>query len=341
MSDVPSAPEFSVVVPTLNRPAQLTGLLEALSDQRFPGHCFEVVLVNDGGTDPEPVVAPFRSALRIVLLHQQSRSGCAAARQRGVEVARGRYLAFTDDDCVPCPEWLARMEAASRRDPGAACGGIVLNGRPGSALAEASQMVVNYFTDRENQLLSGPRGTNGRPPCDDAGMADDDAPCEPRYFPTNNLMFPADAFRAFSGLDTRWRIAGGEDRDLCHRWMAAGHRMAFVPNSVVHHCQALDLPGFLRQHFSYGRGALCHRRKNGLGGLFTQGGGLGFYARLPLLPFGRLPRRAAGRTAMLIAISQLCTLAGYGYEMISGSGRPAAKSERRVGSRPREVRARS
>lgn len=340
MSDCPQVPDLSVVTPTLNRPSQLAALLEALCGQRFPRERFEVIIVNDGGMSPAARIEPFRPGLKITLLHQPTRTGCAAARQRGVAAARGRYFVFTDDDCVPCPQWLTRLEAASRRLPGAALGGTVLNGRPGRALAEASQMVVNYFTRSQNRVLAAPADQNPGTFCDHGAPLAGDVHHEPRYFPTNNLAFPADAYRAFSGLDTAWRIAGGEDRDLCHRWLAAGHRMAFVPAAVVHHCQDLNFLRFLQQHFCYGRGALCHRRKNGLPGPPAEGADIGFYARLPVLPFGRLPASVACQTAALIVISQLSTAAGYGYEWLVGSGNPVEKPEPTMSAETGEARAR-
>ena len=42
-----------------------------------------------------------------------------------------------------------------------------------------------------------------------------------RYAPTNNLAFPTGPFFAIGALDRSWRIAGGEDRDLCARWTSS------------------------------------------------------------------------------------------------------------------------
>src|SRR5262249_8441927 len=93
----PGRPAFSVVVPTFDPGGQLRRLLDALSLQRFPAADFEVIVVDDGGSAPlEPIVAPLRDRLQIRLLRQPTNRGCAAARQVGIEAARGKFLALTD-----------------------------------------------------------------------------------------------------------------------------------------------------------------------------------------------------------------------------------------------------
>ncbi|MFM7142900.1 MAG: glycosyltransferase family A protein, partial [Alphaproteobacteria bacterium] len=53
-----------------------------------------------------------------VRLLRQERSGPAAARNRGVREAHGEFVAFTDDDCRPDPQWLATLVDAARARPG-------------------------------------------------------------------------------------------------------------------------------------------------------------------------------------------------------------------------------
>src|SRR5690606_8162709 len=95
-------PEVSVVVPTCGRPALLARCLEALARQSLPRDSYEVIVVEDRG-----------------------RRGPAAARNRGWRRARAPIVAFTDDDCVPERDWLARgLEAMRGAD--AVCGRIVM-----------------------------------------------------------------------------------------------------------------------------------------------------------------------------------------------------------------------
>ncbi len=91
--------DFTVVIPTYNRPQQLIQCLDAISMQAYPKTRYEVIVVDDGSNESmEAAVAPFLGRMSIVLLRQPN-SGPADARNAGAAVARGHYVAFTDDDC--------------------------------------------------------------------------------------------------------------------------------------------------------------------------------------------------------------------------------------------------
>src|SRR5262245_42931178 len=127
---------ISVVIPTLDRPGPLTACLTALA-AGFPADA-ETIVVSDGGrSDPGPVVAPFAESLRLRLLGIEH-AGPAAARNRGLEAARGEIVAFTDDDCRPQPGWLAALAGGVTVSPPRAVGGTTYNGLPGNVYADAA-----------------------------------------------------------------------------------------------------------------------------------------------------------------------------------------------------------
>ena len=107
-------PEFSVVIPTCQHPAQLAACLDALSRQQLARDQFEIIVVDDGNSsDTATAVALFARqvtqsgrALEVRYLAQPQQRGFAAARNRGWKAARGRIIAFTDDDCLPQADWL-------------------------------------------------------------------------------------------------------------------------------------------------------------------------------------------------------------------------------------------
>jgi predicted dehydrogenase/GT2 family glycosyltransferase len=294
---------FSVVVPTFNRPAQLKQLLDALVLQRFPPSDFEVIVVDDGGREPlEPIIAPWRDRLQIRLLHQAN-SGCAAARQAGIEAAVGQFLALTDDDCLPGRQWLASLHAALLRDPASAVVGPTLNELATNPRSETTQLIVNWLI-----------------------RADTDPDGRVRYGPTSNFGCRADHFARVGGLDKSWRIAGGEDRDLCARWLEAGLGIRFAPQAQVTHRHPLTAGQFVRQHFHYGRGAREFRRRFRADQIRYRGhGSLGDYFRLMLLPWKNYDGRVAATIAMHLVLAQAATAAGIVAEMC-GLCRPRATS---------------
>ena len=109
-----SAPRVSVVVPTYHRPERLAECVRGVLAQRLRRYDFEVLIcVSD------PTHAPDRNAAEAlaaaderVHLAEAQLPGPGAARNAGIQLARGDLLAFIDDDCVPEPGWLQAGVAA-------------------------------------------------------------------------------------------------------------------------------------------------------------------------------------------------------------------------------------
>ena len=108
---------FSVVVPTRGDPGRLEGLLAALEAQSLPRERFELLLALDGGA-LEPALATRVGALNGRVARLGQRRGPGAARNAAAALARFEWLAFTEDDCVPASDWLARAAERNRVETG-------------------------------------------------------------------------------------------------------------------------------------------------------------------------------------------------------------------------------
>jgi glycosyltransferase involved in cell wall biosynthesis len=106
---------FSVVVPSLARP-ELERLAGALASQSLPRAAFEVIVVLDGGDLPVPAPANL-AAVGARVERLPRRAGPGAARNRGAALARAPWLAFTEDDCAPEPDWLERAAERLEVEP--------------------------------------------------------------------------------------------------------------------------------------------------------------------------------------------------------------------------------
>lgn len=89
-------PLVSVIVPTYNRPEMLSGCLESILGQTYPN--IEIIVVNDGGVDVRKIVDSLNRQGKITPLAHSANRGMAAARNTGIAAARGKYLAYLDDD---------------------------------------------------------------------------------------------------------------------------------------------------------------------------------------------------------------------------------------------------
>jgi LmbE family N-acetylglucosaminyl deacetylase/glycosyltransferase involved in cell wall biosynthesis len=100
LSSATSTLPVSVIVRTKDRLTFLRDALESLAAQTFQD--FEVVVVNDGGSDISPIIAEYPS-LRCTLVQFPQNQGRAAATNAGVEAARGTFITYLDDDDVYYP----------------------------------------------------------------------------------------------------------------------------------------------------------------------------------------------------------------------------------------------
>jgi GT2 family glycosyltransferase len=280
-------PSFSVVIASRRPPASVRACLGALEVQDYPDGLFEVVVVDDGSpVSLAPVAEELGGRLR-VRVHTQANTGPAAARNAGARHASGRFLAFTDDDCMPAPDWLSRLADALRDDPGALVGGAVANALPDDRFAEATQGLMSFL---------------------ERSFADDS---RRRFFTSNNMALSRDAFLEAGGFDATFPVPGGEDRELCERWQFQGRTLVAAPRAVVWHSHAMTLRSFVRQHRNYGRGAYQLRQSRLEDDARFSPEPVGFYLRLVADPFRRLPLGAALAQSALLVVSQLATAVGY------------------------------
>lgn len=285
-------PLFSMIVPTYNRPAQLTSCLESMELLEYPREDFEVIVVDDGSQTPlDETVARFRTQLNISLITQEH-SGPAIARNRGAAHAKGLFLAFTDDDCTPAPDWLKALGARFDQTPDRMIGGKTFNIVSDNLYSEVSHLLIEYLYFYYNAV-----------------------PEQAHFFASNNFALPADDFRTMKGFNTSFPRAAGEDREFCQRWLDHGYRMTYAPEVQVYHRHILTLSNFWRQHFNYGRGAFrFHQiRTRDPSGRF-QIEPLSFYLNMLSYPF------SSGRTTIaflfsgLLFITQIANASGFLWE---------------------------
>jgi glycosyltransferase involved in cell wall biosynthesis len=282
-------PTFSVIVPTYGRAAQLTTCLRALAHLDYPRDRFEVIVVDDGSDPPAELPLPESyGSLRLSLL-RVPHAGPGAARNIGAAHARGRFLAFVDDDCACAPDWLGTLATRFAAAPDHAIGGQTLNALPANLYAAASQLLHAYIYSYYN--------------------AD---PSAARFFASNNFGVPSASFRAIGGFNATFGTVPSEDREFCDRWRRHGYRMTYAPEVIVYHARALTFRGFWKQHFGYGCGAFYFHtlRAHISGERFKLEPG-SFYLNLLRRPLaGGHGRRATILTALL-ALTQIANAAGF------------------------------
>jgi hypothetical protein len=107
-------PAVTVLLPVFNCERFLSEAIQSILDQTFSD--FEFLIIDDGSTDRSALVINSFKDERIRFL-QQENCGLAATLNRGISLARGRYIARQDQDDVSCPGRLARQVAFMEDNP--------------------------------------------------------------------------------------------------------------------------------------------------------------------------------------------------------------------------------
>ncbi|MDE2183224.1 MAG: glycosyltransferase family 2 protein [Alphaproteobacteria bacterium] len=192
-------PLFSVVIPVFNRAGLLRQAIASVLSQTEQD--FEIIVVDDGSSDdPQSVVSECADA-RIVFVRQPNRGG-GPARNTGIDLARGRFVAFLDSDDRFLPHHLAAMRA-------------LLESNPGSA--GYARMVV----DRGDgvTILKPPRGIAAGEDMANYLM------CDRGFVPTSTVVVERAVAQAIRYPDD---LAASEDTDFAIRAALAGTRFLMI-----------------------------------------------------------------------------------------------------------------
>lgn len=283
-------PAWSIIIPTYNRPGEIAGCLNSLTKLTPPPGGFEVLVIDDGGAAPLEHLQKFNDQLDLRVLRQPN-AGPGGARNNGLTKAQGHWVAFTDDDCRPAPDWLLLLAARLKHAPELLVGGRTCNRHEGNIYATANQIIIDLVYAFYN-----------------------DNPENARFFASNNMAASRDLLVRVGGFDADGFRIASEDRDLCDRWCHAGYRMTYVEDATILHAHRLTLGAFMHQHFRYGRGAFKYHRKKRQRGSNSMRVELSFHLGLPRRvnkAFAKLPFKRWLPVLMLLTLWQVTNAAGY------------------------------
>jgi len=124
------APKISVILPTFNRAATLPMACQSVLDQSFGD--LELIIVDDGSSDDTAAVVGALGDERVRYIRQETNGGAASARNKGLEAAKGEFIAFQDSDDMWLPGKLAAQLAQFETlpdDVGVVTGSKIVYGR--------------------------------------------------------------------------------------------------------------------------------------------------------------------------------------------------------------------
>lgn len=220
--------KFSVIVPVYNRPAEVRELLDSLAAQTDRG--FEVVLVEDGSTQPCDAEVKAASGRVDIKYFAKPNEGRSIARNYGMERATGSYFVFFDSDCVIPPTYFETLRRELSANPLDSFGG------PDAAHESFTpvQKAINYAMT--SFLTTG-------------GIRGGKVSMEKFVPRTFNMGFSRKVYERVGGF----REMFSEDIDMSTRIRQAGFTSGLLRDCAVWHKRRVDLRKFWRQVHVFGQ----------------------------------------------------------------------------------------
>lgn len=234
----------SVILPTYNRLEQLKQVLSGFAEQDFDMTQVEVIVISDGSTDGtheylesiEKATFPFE-----LIYVNQKNAGPAAARNNGIDTARGRLILFVDDDVVPAPNLISEhISSHKEHSESTVVMGPMLN--PVDYTMQPwvyweQLMLYKQYADME------------------AGRWEPTA----RQFYTGNASLERNHLLDHGGFDTSFRRA--EDVELAYRLAASGMSFVFNPQAKGYHYARRKFSSWLQTPYLYGKNDVIFARE--------------------------------------------------------------------------------
>ncbi len=234
----------SVVICTRDRPEQLAQCLQSLQQLSPPPQ--EILVVDNAPrTDKTRQLVSQRPGIRYVL---EPRPGLSVARNTGIRHSTGNIVAFTDDDVVVYPDWLARLRQAFQNPQVMAVTGQILP----AELETESQLIFEvdlgnfgwgYHPKTFDQEFFQATKHVGVPVW--------------RIGAGANMAFRRQIFELVGDFDERLGAGASgcsEDSEFWYRVLAVGWLCRYEPLAVVFHHHRRDLDGLQQQMYQYTRG---------------------------------------------------------------------------------------
>ncbi|MEO0350063.1 MAG: glycosyltransferase family A protein [Cyanobacteria bacterium P01_A01_bin.15] len=210
MSICPSqTPAVSIIIPVFNDNKSLEICLLALTKQTYPKQCYEIIVIdNNSQEDVSLVVNRFEQA---TLVHEPQ-PGSYIARNRGLSIAKGDIIAFTDADCMPTPTWLEH-------------GVIRLLSQPNVGLVAGHIDLVAQDANNPNpfelyEML-------------ELGFPQDQFIANGHFGVTANLFTFSHVIKTVGNFDKS--LKSGGDKQWGQRVFNAGYRQLYAENAKVKH----------------------------------------------------------------------------------------------------------
>lgn len=215
--------QVSIIVPVYNGQKTLDLCIKSLLIQGYPKQKYEVIVIDNNSTDnTKQIICNYP-----VIYAFESKKGSYAARNKGIGLARGEIILFTDSDCVVDYNWIEKM-IENLRDPKiGAVGGKVLAYHPSTSVEKYLDVIG---------ALDNKTSINSKNP----SIATANAGIRKQVLEEVNYF--DDSFISGGDYDITWRIS------------QLDYKIEYANEAIIYHIHPSNLKSLFKKEFRYGHG---------------------------------------------------------------------------------------
>ena len=224
---------YSIIVPTYNRCDEIEELIQSVNRLQFDKNRFELIIVDDGSNDNTAErVDDLRKATTLnIRFITQNNQGPGAARNTGMDNARGDFFIFIDSDCTVSTSWLFEIDNALRSSAADAFGG------PDSYLESFPPLLKAIDYSMTSFITTG-------------GIRGHKKKKLGKFYPRSfNMGLSAWLYKQIGGFGS---LRHGQDIEFSNRIIKSGAHVALIDKAIVYHKRRTSIVKFFKQVFNWG-----------------------------------------------------------------------------------------
>lgn len=225
--------EASIIIPTYNRKDTLGRVLTSLFNQTYPKEAYEIIVIDDGSTDNTEAMIEELSAPCFLQYLRQEKKGPAAARNYGLQKAKGEVIIFIDSDIMVSPHFIEEHLRYHKEYDGIVVRGPVIRTRSIENPSKERMKLTDIST---------------------------------AFFATGNTSVKRSFLAQAGSFDEDFKEYGWEDLEMGERLKRLGLRVRTNKRAAGYHYQKrvhlIDLPYICAREKARGRTAVLFYRKH-------------------------------------------------------------------------------
>lgn len=223
----------TIIIPVRNEEKTIKRCLDSILALDYPN--FEVIIINDGSTDRTgEILQGYLSNQKKIKIIESEGVGPSEARNLGIKLARGEFVAFTDADCIVHKEWLNELLKGFTDENVVGVGGNQLSPEDETYFGRDVQNFMKMIGFMTHYIKK-----------------DGFTIVESKNNPTCNEMYRRKIFYEVGGfLSGFWP---GEDTELDYRIKKKGYKLSHNPRAIVYHYRSENIREYRKMMHNYGK----------------------------------------------------------------------------------------